>query len=58
MKQCKNCVYMHIHPISVPGYPFYQCVSSKYTVLVLPEFECSNNNFKKKSEQLTLFTWK
>jgi hypothetical protein len=55
MKKCKDCVYMHIHPISVPGHTFYQCVSTIHTALVLPDFECSNNKFKAKPEQLTLF---
>ncbi len=58
MKQCKNCVHMHIHPITIKGQKiFYQCVANKHTALVLPDFECSNNKFKKKPEQLTLFTW-
>ena len=55
MKQCKNCVHMHIHPISVTGHTFYQCVFDKQrTALVLPEFECSNNCFKRKPEQITI----
>lgn len=55
MKKCKDCVYMHIHPISIKDKIFYQCVSTKHTALVLPDFECSNNKFTKKPEQLTLF---
>ena len=55
MKKCKDCVHMHIHPISVTGHTFYQCTCNKYTSLVLPDFECSNNSFKRKPEQLTLF---